>query len=186
MRSKQLDRGEVQRALREQLHDQRKLPAQARGLNAQVRLCLGHVQLVHAVRKHRSVGVLAVQPARIHLAEVHEQSRAERVVGANQAPQAVDQRSIRDGTNIDQFHDQPPLQDTISITCVFRSPLADARWRGSTARRSFEITPTIAALTAPRGARNEHFDHDLVAQPSRAYGSVKRNLSSQQQSVSSI
>ena len=111
--AEQFDRSQVQRTLCEPLQDEGELPTESRGVNAQIRLGLGHVKLLDAIGEHRRVRVLSIQRSRIHLAEMHEEPSVEPMIGADQALQASDELSIGDVADFVQCnvllcHDYPP------------------------------------------------------------------------------
>ena len=90
----------MQRAMREQFEDERKLPTETSGIDAQVRLRLGHKQFLDTIRKHRSISILAKQTTRVHLTEVQEQPRTQRLIGADQSAHPRDQLMVRNSADI--------------------------------------------------------------------------------------
>jgi hypothetical protein len=81
----------------------RELAAETCSADAQVGLGFREVQRLHAVFEHRGEGVLAVEAARVDLAEVHEQARAERALPREQASQAGEQRFVAERCNVIRF-----------------------------------------------------------------------------------
>jgi hypothetical protein len=117
MRTEQFDGGEVHGSSPEEFHDPREFSTQPRRLNAQIGL---RFRIRSSSTQYANIEEYAcsIQPTCIHLAEVHQQPRTERLIGADQSAQARYQFFVRDLPNLVKLfrHATPPnrTQQTVA------------------------------------------------------------------------
>ena len=78
----------------------RELAAQARSADAQVGFGFRQVQRLHAVVEQRAAGLLAVEPAHVHLGQVREPASAQRALLAEQLPQRAEQLFVAERCHV--------------------------------------------------------------------------------------
>jgi hypothetical protein len=94
VRRQQGDGREVQLAQCDHVEDAGETAGGARGLNAQVRARLRHVQALDAVAVHAAACVLEVEPAAVDLGEVYEEASGEATVFRDQALELTDELCV--------------------------------------------------------------------------------------------
>jgi hypothetical protein len=115
-RSEQPDPSEIHVASTETLQNKRKFSSDSGSQNTQRSFTLRHPEPTPAVLEHGAVATLVMQPAHLHLTEMHDQLSGQRAVRLDQSFHSPNKLRVRDPTHFVQrvHHDEAPNESAVN------------------------------------------------------------------------